>query len=473
MKIMLTAACVAALPMTAPAQQAPTPEQLQATAVKDIGPYWNSTGFQIVSRAFQPDPLKPAFVARFQITATNPEALYVPNGDKVGPEEVLVMTLPAKTARTFYGTMNLAYSAGSWSGPVNIENPASKLGAPLDDYKVPTVVMGSDQYKQAVAQQTAFSIDARKARFQKQLDALEQTETARLAGLEASFEASLKALADSFAGQVKQEQTQIDTLQTSDNSRLATIEKTFETGLQNLNASFTDKLTRQQSALTDELAGLLAKSRQALVDQQKMVEKSWADVVARQEAVLAKLTPGLQATQDAVDAKIKLAQATVDGQKQLLDLQKQVIANTAAIATQKARIAEMEKARLESFMGSWGVNIQCDKKVVQQWGIHTTEARLVLAKQDGGLLDGTIAVIGGDLGTRNGVYPMVTDRQLKASLQVRNTSEKPPMLLAIASAGSNPTEKTFLNFVVQLNPAGVLSGKVIDYPDDCSVILSH
>lgn len=473
MKITLTAACMAALPLTALAQQAPTPTSLQASAIQDIGPYWSTTSFQIVAKEFNDNPLKPTFVARFQIAATNPQALYVPDGNKVGPDEILVMTVPAKTARTFYGTVDLAYAAGKWTGPTKIENPASKLGKPRDLYTVPTVVLGSAEYKQAVAQQMAFSLDSRKAEFQKQVDALQQTETAKLASIEKSFEDSLKTLEDSFSAHLKQEQAQIASLQTSDTSKVDTIEKSFEAGLQNLNTTFTDKLTKQQAALTGELAGLLAKSRQALADQQKMVEKSWAEVVSQQKAVLAKLAPGLQTTQQAVDAKIKLAQATVDGQNKLLALQKQVLANNTLIATQKAKIADMERARLDSFKGTWGADIQCDKKVIQEWGIRTTDATLVLAKQDGGFLKGTIAVIGGDLGTRKGVWPMVTNRQLKASLQVTNTTVKPPMHLTIATVGTNPTERTFLNLLVQLNPSGVLIGHVVDYPHDCSVTLSR
>lgn len=167
MKITLTAACMAALPLTALAQQAPTPTSLQASAIQDIGPYWSTTSFQIVAKEFNDNPLKPTFVARFQIAATNPQALYVPDGNKVGPDEILVMTVPAKTARTFYGTVDLAYAAGKWTGPTKIENPASKLGKPRDLYTVPTVVLGSAEYKQAVAQQMAFSLDSRKAEFQR------------------------------------------------------------------------------------------------------------------------------------------------------------------------------------------------------------------------------------------------------------------------------------------------------------------
>ena len=95
---------------------------------------------------------KPSFIVRFRMDATNPAALYAPNGNMVGPEQVLVMTVPAKTTRTFYGTEDLAYSAGAWPGPTTLENPADKLGKPIVFYTVPTPVLGSDQYKTAVAQ---------------------------------------------------------------------------------------------------------------------------------------------------------------------------------------------------------------------------------------------------------------------------------------------------------------------------------
>ncbi len=361
MRVILMAACLAALPVTAMAQQAPTPAQLQANATKKIGPYWSSTAFQIVSKAFKQDPLKPAFVARFQIDATNPAALYVPNGDKVGPEEVLVMTVPAKTARAFYGTVDLTYSAGSWAGPTTIENPANKLGKPIEFYTVPTLVLGSDQYKQAVAQQTAFSINERKAQFQKQLDALQQTDAAKVAD----------------------------------------IEKSFGTSLQNVNTSFANQLKQQQTALTAELGGLLNKSRQALADQQKKVEQAWADLITQQQDEVVKVHLGLQTTRQAVEAKIQLAQATVDKQKQLVALQQQALANNATIASLKTKLAEKEKAQLVSFEGTWGGTLRCDKKN-NPWRIYATEMELTLSKQIGGMLSGQMTVTDGDTGANSG-----------------------------------------------------------------------
>ena len=432
MRVLLTTACVAVLPAMALAQQAPTSTQLQANATKDIGAYWSPTSFQIIAKQFNQNPLKPTFVARFQVAATNPEALYVPNGDKVGPEEVLVVTVPAKSARTFYGTEDLTYSAGAWSGPTTIENPADKLGKPIDFYTVPTLVLGGDQYKQAVAQQTTFSLDQRKAEFQKQLDTLQQSDAAKAASIEASFGTSLR----------------------------------------NVSSAFDDKLTQQQAALTAELAALLTKSRQALADQQKKVEQAWADLITQQHDALAQLKLGLQTTQQAVAAKIKLAQATIDTQKQLIALQQQALANNATIASLKTKLAEKEKAQLVSFEGTWSGTLRCDKKGGGGgWGIYATEMELILSKQTGGMLTGQMTVIGGDLGP--GWGPFNPDKPIPASLQIMNVNGTEPLQVNILTGGTTRADKRYLNFATQLDPTGSLKGDPVNVPKDCSVIFSR
>ncbi len=84
MKVLLTAICLAALPGVALAQQPPAPALLQANVTKQIGSFWSPTQFWIVGKQFDQNPLKPSFVVRFQMDATNPAALYVPDGNKVG-----------------------------------------------------------------------------------------------------------------------------------------------------------------------------------------------------------------------------------------------------------------------------------------------------------------------------------------------------------------------------------------------------
>ena len=430
MKIVLIAACLAVAPVMALAQQAPTPELLQANVVKEIGPYWSPTQLRIVAKQFDQNPLKPSFVVRFQMDAANPAALYAPNGDKVGPEQVLVMTVPAKTPRTFYGTEDLTYSAGAWSGPTAIENPADKLGEPIDFYTVPTVVLGSDQYKQAVAQQTTFSLDQRKAQLQKQLDALQQTDAAKVADIETSF----------------------------------------GTSLQSVNAAFTSQLKQQQTALTAELGGLLDQSRQALADQQKTVEQAWADLITQQQDALAQMKLGLQTTQKAVAAKIQLAQATIDSQKQLIALQQQALANNATIASLKSQLAEKERAQLASFIGTWAGTMRCTKN--NPWNIHATEMELTLSKQDGGMLSGQMTVIGGDSGINNG-WGLMDLKPIPASLQIVNVNDQGPFQLNILTDGKTQPDMHFLNFEVQLDPSGALKGSVVHAPQDCSVIFSR
>jgi len=418
--------------------------------------------------------LKPTFVARFQIAASNPRALYVPNGQKVGPDEILIMTVPAKTARTFYGTADLTYSAGAWTGAIKIENPATKLGKPLDLYTVPTVVLGSDQYKQAEAQQTAFSLDARKEQFQKQLDALQQAETAKLDSLQTAFAASLKATADATSAQLTKQQSQIATLQTSDAAKIADIEKTFEASLQKVNAEFAGRLKQQQTDLTGELSAELTKSQQALADEQKKVEAARAALITQQQDALAKLKLGLQSTQDAVAAKIKLAQATVDAQNQLIALQKQVLANNVTLVSLKSKLAERDQAQLASFEGTWGGTLQCDKKAGNPYGVYATQMQLVLKKQVGGMLTGQLIPTGGDNGYGHGHGYMDMNTAIPASLQIVIPNDQGGPKVTITSNGRSDTDAHFLNFDAQLDAAGKLKGSVIHVdPKDCTVIFSR
>ncbi len=432
MKIMLAAACLAAFPVAALAQQPPAPALLQANAAKQIGPSWSPTQFRIVAKQFNQNPLKPSFLVRFQLDATSPAALYAPNGDKLGPAEILVPTVAAKTARTFYGTEDLTYVAGAWSGPTTIENPADKLGKPLDFYTVPTLVLGSDPYKAAVARETAFSLDQRKALFQKKLDALETADAAKVAG----------------------------------------IEKSFGAGLQGVNTAFTAQLTQQQAALSAQLAAMLAKSRQALGEQQKAVEAAWTDVIAQQHDALAKLKLGLQNTQQAVAAKIKLAQATIDSQKQLIALQQQALANNAEIASLKSKLAAKAKAQLASFEGTWSGSLRC-AGARNPWGVHASEIALTLPKETGGRLGGQLTVTAGDLTPQNGYLTLPLHQPVPASLQIMNADGSGPVRLNILTAGTTVPEKRFLNFAVQVEPSGSLSGHLTDVSPACSVTFTR
>jgi hypothetical protein len=432
MKIMLTAVCLAVFPVAALAQQAPSSNVLRANAAKQIGRFWSPVQFRIVAKQFNQNPLKPNFLVRFQLDATNPDALYEPNGNKVGPAAVLVLTVAAKTTRTFYGTEDLTYSAGAWSGPTTIENPANKLGKPIDFYTVPTLVLGSDPYKAAVARETAFSLDQRKALFQKQLDAIEKADAARVAD----------------------------------------IEKSFGAGLQGVNRTFTDKLTQQQAALSAQLAAMLTKSRQALGDQQKVVEAAWVDLLAQQHDALAKLKLGLQNTQQAVAAKIKLAQATIESQKQLIVLQHQVLANDATIASLKTKLVAKEKAQLVSFEGSWSGSLRCDDKQ-NPWGVHATEIALTLPKQTGGRLAGQLTVTAGDLTPNGGWATLPLNKPVPASLQIMNASGNGPLQLNILTAGTTIPERRFLNFEVRVEPSGSLSGHLAAPFPVCSVTFSR
>ena len=474
MKVFMTTACLAVLPAMAMAQQAPSPEQLQTNVSNKIGSFWSSDKFRIVAKQAGQDPLKPTYAIRFEMDATNPAALYVPNGDKLGPEQILVMTVPAQTARTFYGTEQLSYSAGAWTGTTNIENPADKLGKPLDFYTVPTLVLGSDQYKQAAAQQATYGLDQRKAQFRKQLDALQAAETASLDALQKAFAASLKATDDAVAAQLAKQQTQIATLQTTDAAKLAEIEKAYEAGLQKVNADFGDKLKQQQTALTGELSAELTKSQQALAAEQQKVEAARADLIAQQQDALAKLKMGLQSTQDAVAAKIKLAQATVEAQNQLITLQKQVLANNATLVSLSSSLAKKEQAQLVSFQGTWAGTLHCDKKAGDPYGIHVVQLRLALTKQAGGMLTGQIACAGGDNGYGHGHGYFTPDHPYSASLQITNPNDVGAPHITITSAPPIETAQHFLNFEVQPDSTGNLAGSVANIdPKDCSVIFSR
>ncbi len=57
---------------------------LQANVTKQIGSFRSPTQFRIVGKQIDQNPLKPGFVVRFQMDATNRAALYVPDGNKIG-----------------------------------------------------------------------------------------------------------------------------------------------------------------------------------------------------------------------------------------------------------------------------------------------------------------------------------------------------------------------------------------------------
>ena len=120
------------------AQELPSADELMGNL--SIPSYWEVQDLRVVASQSTGDPISPRAMVRFEADVSPTKDLYLQaSPDGLGPFVSVIRSVANTDVRTLYGTMDLGYQAGAWSGGFNIENPLAGLGEPQDMFTAPTL----------------------------------------------------------------------------------------------------------------------------------------------------------------------------------------------------------------------------------------------------------------------------------------------------------------------------------------------
>jgi hypothetical protein len=133
------------------AQELPSFNDLQSRFSANVPSYWELKDFRVIASAKRGEPINPLAMVRYEADVAPKTDLFTSTGERAGPFAIVLKTHPQGQMRTIFGTMQLSYTAGNWSGAPVIENPVADLGQPQDLFTQPTLELGSDQQKEVLA----------------------------------------------------------------------------------------------------------------------------------------------------------------------------------------------------------------------------------------------------------------------------------------------------------------------------------
>ncbi|WP_162685532.1 hypothetical protein [Roseovarius amoyensis] len=265
-----------AFPLTA--QELPKAEDLEPRVGAALPPYWEMSDFRLIAAQLKGDAIEPVALIRFEADVSPGAPLYTATNDYAGPFALIIPTVGAETNRTLYGTMQLYYKAGGWSGGVELENPVGSLGQPRDMFVDPTLVLGSEEQNATLAKIHNNAVAAEKQKLAKELAELRgehevkmsslrsrlarerDTLTAEIEETKAEHE---KALADTEA----QYNARLETLRENYDPRIAAEEKKLKQELKKLRAGHATSiasLRKEQTAELEDIQVEFARQRSAM-----------------------------------------------------------------------------------------------------------------------------------------------------------------------------------------------------------------
>lgn len=352
-KSILAAFLIATTTLPALAQELPSTEDLEGRLRTTLPGYWNVSDFRLVASTMLGDPISPQALIRFEADIFPFEDLFSPIGERVGPFSVVVQTYNGAQPRTLFGTMQLNYSTGAWSGKSTIENPIGDLGQPRDMFTDPTLVLGSDEQTGLLATLREDTIAAVRARLEGEIATLQAQHDQRIATLKATLDGE----------RAKQEAARA--MQAARNAdALKLLEEDLKARVADLQARFDPQIDAAQKKLADEIATLKAAheiARNTLRDEHtaevEVLNISFAETVgklkAQQAGIVAELEAGFTAKKERLERQLAEANA-------ILEVQAQTIAAMETAAKNDIRIMELNtqnRARQKEFFQSFGTMI--------------------------------------------------------------------------------------------------------------------
>lgn len=355
---------LATLLLTSTALSQPLPEmgELSGRVAESLPSYWTVTDFRQIAASELGDAASPRTVVRFEADVAPTGPLYA-RVDEQEPFAIVVTTQAEDETRTLYGVMDLSYSAGEWSGDVEVENPVDGLGRPADLFESPTLVMGDPEADERIAQLRAQRETNAVARFEREMNALQNEHESALQELRQENAAEL---ADARNAHV----TELAELRSAQEEERRTAEAEHEAALR--------QLTRDHDAALDEMRADHAETVAALEQEQQALEEELAPQAAREAH--ANTMSQLRLEHEAELEEIRVAHAEARGalreelNEEIAAAETELQAEVERLQAQLGRSEEAQELQ-EAFLAS--VQARSEAALELQQALETGMARRV------------------------------------------------------------------------------------------------
>lgn len=302
------------------AQELPPLSELQGNVSAALPGYWQVSEMRIVATSDLGDAAQPRRVVRFEADAV-PKAPLFAQSSVEGPYILVVPTTDVKDTRTLYGTLDLTYRAGKWTGPAEIENPVAGLGQPLSLFSGPTLELGSEAAEARLAALRDQSVDAFAAALERELAEKKAAHAKTLAEQSA---ADAKALDDMRRTREKM----LAEAQEKANAALAAQEARYREELARLTSDnaplIAEAKAERERLLADERAATTAALRTLQDEAAAELDRLRGEhatargtLIAQQTQELAEIETGLAIHRRSLERQLEDAQEVIALQQQL------------------------------------------------------------------------------------------------------------------------------------------------------------
>lgn len=421
------------------AQELPPVEELASRV--DLPGFWEIQEFRIVAQAMVGTPIEPRAQIRFEVDASPVGDLFMPSGvENLGPFITVIASTPDETIRTIFGTMDLNYAAGKWSGPVNVENPVDGLGKPQDAFSVPTLVLGSDRQvkvaedlRSAAAAELRIALEKDRQRLMEQhadeIEAMKATQLAAISKLRQDNDAKRVLLDEIKAGledDIRKIEVQLEKRLAEGEAglkdRLATAETEFQAELDVLRGAHDVKVRELKTTQAAELGATVAAHLEELQALETEHAKAVGALIAEQEREMAEVTSKLETRSNSLESQLAAAD-------EVLALQASLTARQTAIKVNDESIRAAEQERqvqfgqsLEGLLGVWTGTVVCQNPYGgEQLYSITLDGQKVAGRSVEGHLNNVTARNGSEIQVHLVGNDLTLPLQLKATLNNGNT----------------------------------------------------
>lgn len=306
---------------TALSQALPDQDELSERVAERLPSYWTVTGFRQVAQTDLGDAARPQALIRFEADSVPTGPLYT-RVDEQEPFAIIVPTQSDEEARILYGVMDLSYRAGAWSGDVEIENSVDGLGQPADLFDRPTLVMGDPEADKRIAQLREQRETNAVARFEREMNSLQNEHKAALQEIQQENETELAAARrDHAAALSRMRSTQVEersAIEARHEATISDLARDHETALTEMrveHAAEVSALEQEQEALEGGLEERVAELR---ARQAEELETATAEHESTMRALAQEHRMALQDARASQDAAIVSLER--DLQSELLEL---------------------------------------------------------------------------------------------------------------------------------------------------------
>lgn len=370
MKITILSFIATVFAFAAHAQELPTNDELLSRL--DIPGYWEVQNFRIVAQAMVGTPIEPRAQLRFEVDASPLGDLYLPvESGSLGPFMTVIASVEDEAIRTLYGTMDITYAAGQWTGPANIENPLDALGQTQDSFTTPTLILGSERQKQIAedlrsssASDVRIALERDRQRLAEQLasevEAMRASHLNVLSELRQNHEIAkreLEELQGDTSDGISKLQLQIEERFNDGKSRLAerlaAAETEFQAQLGALTGAHEVKLRELKVSLSKELGETAVAHLEELQKLETDHAKAVGTLIAEQEREMAEVTSKLETRKGSLEAQLAAADEVLALQASLATRQTAIRVNDESIKAAEQERQEQFGKSLDGLVGTW------------------------------------------------------------------------------------------------------------------------